>query len=247
VRRPSLIGLIEVTGVLRWNTVTPLRQAVLKVLTEVPETIMLDLTGVEAAEDDVSLGIFTTLGWLAAAVGSELVLAAPALPLRVALKRAAPLYLRVFPTRAEAWLAAEHGAARRRVSEWLRATPHAPTLARRIIDEMCHHWHLGDELRKRAQLVVTELVTNAVEHAGGSIELIVTVRRHVLRVEVSDDNDTLPLPLDSPPDALRGFGLRLVDAVASHWGINPTTRGKIIWADLVITPSRRDAARDRQR
>jgi anti-sigma regulatory factor (Ser/Thr protein kinase)/anti-anti-sigma regulatory factor len=237
VRRSALIALIEVAGVLRLDTVPRLRQAVLKVLTDSPEAIVLDLGGVDAVEDELSLLMFATLGRLVTdRAESALVLAAPSLRLRVALHRAAPLFVQVFPTRAEAWLAAEQGVSRRRVSEALPPTPHAPRSARRLVDEMCIRWHLGSELRDRAQLVVTELVTNAVEHAGSGIELIVTVRRHVLRIEVCDDNDVLPHPQHSPPDTPGGDGLRLVTRLASHWGSKPTSRGKLIWADLVITP-----------
>lgn len=241
VRRSSMVALIEVSGVLRLDTVPRLREAVLKVLTDSPDVILLDLGGVEAVEDELSLLMFSTLGWLVAdRAESAVVLAAPSRQLRVALHRAAPLFVEVFATRARARLAAEQGVTRRRVSEHLPPTRHAPRFARYLLDAMCTRWHLDGELRERAQLVVGELVTNAVEHGGSGIELIVTVRRHVLRIEVCDD-DALPHPVNSPPDAPDGYGLRLVTRLAGHWGSRPTPRGKVIWADLLITPPRQDA------
>jgi hypothetical protein len=126
VRRTSLIGLIEVAGVLRVDTVAPLRAAVCKVVAEGPEAVVLDLTGVDAVEDEWSLVVFSTLGRLVAErADSELLIAAPGLALRVRLYRAAP-FVRVFATRAETWLAAEQGVSGRRVSEQLPASPSAP-------------------------------------------------------------------------------------------------------------------------
>ncbi|MGH4024569.1 MAG: STAS domain-containing protein [Pseudonocardiaceae bacterium] len=144
VRRTSLIGLIEVTGVLRLGTVARLREAVLKVLPEGPAAIVLDLTGVEAVEDELSLVVFSTLGRLVAdRAQSELILAAPSLRLRVALQRAAPIFVRVFATRAEAWLAAERDVSPRRVSAQLPATAQAPQFARRLVNEVCARWELA--------------------------------------------------------------------------------------------------------
>jgi anti-sigma regulatory factor (Ser/Thr protein kinase)/anti-anti-sigma regulatory factor len=235
VRRTSLIGLIEVAGVLRLGTVARLREAVGKVLPEGPEALVLDLSGVEDFEDELSLVMFSTLGRLVAdRAQSELVLAVPSLRLRVALQRAAPFFVRVFPTRAEAWLAAEQGAARRRVSEQLPATPYAPRLARHLVEEMCTRWELGSTLRERAQVVVTELVTNAVRSGAGDIELIITVRRYVLRLEVSVHSTVLPHPREPSLDTVGGYGLQLVTRLASHWDTQPTPHGKIIWADLII-------------
>lgn len=247
VRCSALIAVIEVAGVLRLDTVPRLREAVLKVLTDSPEAIVLDLGGVDAVEDELSLLMFATLGRLAAdRAESAVVLAVPSLRLRVALHRAAPLLVQVFATRAEAWLTAEQGVSRRRVSEALPPTPLAPRFARRLVAAMCARWQVDDELCERAQLVVSELVTNAVQHAG--IELTITIRRHVLRVEVCDDNNVPFHPRkESSPDAPGGDGLRLVTLLASHWGSRPTPRGKVIWADLVITPSRREMITGQQR
>ncbi|MGH4025207.1 MAG: ATP-binding protein [Pseudonocardiaceae bacterium] len=98
---------------------------------------------------------------------------------------------------------------------------------------------MSTELREQAQVVVTELVSNAVEHAGGGIELTVTIRRHVLRLEVSDASDVLPYPLECAVDTLRGHGLRLVAGLTDHWGCKATPNGKIVWADLVFVHSAR--------
>ncbi|MGH4024568.1 MAG: ATP-binding protein [Pseudonocardiaceae bacterium] len=80
----------------------------------------------------------------------------------------------------------------------------------------------------------TELVTNAIKHGAGDIELSITVRRYVLRLEVSDHSTVLPRA-PKPSDTVGGHGLWLVAELASHWGARPTARGKTIWADLVLS------------
>lgn len=236
VRSAAPIGLIEVAGVLRLSTVPRLREAVLKVISEDPEAIVLDLGELEAIENGLSLVAFSTLGQLVSDHNAgELVLAVPSIRVRVALQRQSSLFVRVFATRAQALLAARMGVAPRVVRRELPAVPQAPRLARCLVQDVCARWQLGDELREQAQIVVTELVSNAVEHAGGGIELAITVGRCVLRLEVADDNsDVLPNPLDPPTGARQGHGLRLVAKLASHCGGMATSRGKTMWADLVL-------------
>jgi anti-anti-sigma regulatory factor len=182
----ELIGEIDVVGALRLDTVPGLRKAVSKVLADGPETIVLDLNGVDAVEETLALVVFSTLGRLIADwAEGELILIAPHGPLQEILERAAPLFVRVFTTRSAGWHAAQQGTHRRRVHEQLTATPYAPRRARRLVDDVCTRWRLADTLRERAQTVATELVINAIDHTRNNIELTITVRRHVLRIEVS--------------------------------------------------------------
>jgi anti-sigma regulatory factor (Ser/Thr protein kinase) len=91
------------------------------------------------------------------------------------------------------------------------------------------HADLADD----AALVVTELVTNAVTHAGSSCELRLVIGPHSLRIEVADGGSGTPDPL--PPSATRnhGRGLHMIDAVASAWGVQPEAGGgKLVWAEL---------------
>ncbi|HEY6422813.1 MAG TPA: ATP-binding protein [Pseudonocardiaceae bacterium] len=230
VHRTSPIGLIELAGVLRLDTVARLREVVQKVLTERPDAIVLDLARLDGVEE-LSASVFPALARAVAAVADgELILAAPSAGTRDALRQSAPLSVRMFDTCSQAMEAAERAPARRRVTRQLPADPQAGRTARRVLDEVCTRWRLS-MLREHAQVIVSELATNAVEHVGGPVELCVTVRRRVLRIEVSDRSDMLPDLLDSP-----GHGLRLVDTLASNWGCNPTAWGKTVWADLVISP-----------
>ena len=92
-----------------------------------------------------------------------------------------------------------------------------------------------------AQLLMSEVLTNAIEHADAAkdITILVTWTRPVLRVEVHDGGrETLPkATLPDPATSDRGRGLPLIDALSSAWGCAPAEpEGKYVWFEL------RDAA-----
>ena len=119
----------------------------------------------------------------------------------------------------------------------LPATPGAAALARRHVGEACHAWTL-DHLTDPAQLIITELVSNAVLHAGTPVDVTITRRRRFLHLAVRDADPTPPrLRQIDPAAAERGRGLRLIDAYAAGWGSLTGPRSKIVWATLrVVSP-----------
>ena len=103
----------------------------------------------------------------------------------------------------------------------------APAMARRLLDG------LGDGLEPSllddARLLLTELITNAIQH--GHLErgdqIAVTVRREAdgIIVEVVDPGDGMP-PLDSRgPGSGSGWGLTLLERLADEWGVEPVPDG----------------------
>lgn len=82
-----------------------------------------------------------------------------------------------------------------------------------------------------AELLVGELVANAVLHTGAPARLLVTYDGAV-RVEVTDASARPPVLLPAGLDDTAGRGLRLVDALASGWGWQPGEDGKTVWAEL---------------
>ena len=95
---------------------------------------------------------------------------------------------------------------------------------------------LGD-----AELVVTELLTNSVRHAGLASSDVVRVRAadegEVLHLEVEDEGRA-GAPRRRVPDALNGgLGLNLVDALSIHWGVQRDVH-TTVWADLPLAPGR---------
>ena len=94
-----------------------------------------------------------------------------------------------------------------------------------------------------AELLVSELVTNAICHGGGSPTITVSVRGSSLEVGVTDDDSHLPVPVDHQHarslsldlTAECGRGLAIVDALASEWGAAITGRGKQVWFRLSMS------------
>jgi len=82
-----------------------------------------------------------------------------------------------------------------------------------------------------AELLVSELVTNAVRYASRPIELRL-MRTGSLLCEVTDDDLHLPVPRDPEDDDEGGRGLYLVNRLAHRWGASRTTTGKAVWFEL---------------
>lgn len=83
-----------------------------------------------------------------------------------------------------------------------------------------------------AQLLVTELVTNAVVHARSEVCVGVSCSGPRIRVEVADDCPLPPRPRVPGLDDTTGRGLLLVEALAAAWGSDATDAGKTVWFEL---------------
>jgi PAS domain-containing protein/anti-sigma regulatory factor (Ser/Thr protein kinase) len=123
------------------------------------------------------------------------------------------------------------GTARRRVVRTLLAHPPAAREGRGIVRATLADWGL-DELVDTACLVVSELVANAVLHAGSGIVLDLHPVDGGVRVAVHDPDERQPQPQPLDPDSERGRGMHLVDGVATRWGVDTTSYGKRVWAEL---------------
>ena len=117
------------------------------------------------------------------------------------------------------------------------APPAAPP-PRRYTVGLLDRWDLA-ALRPDAELLVSELVTNAVLHGRSRITLTLAVAEGVLEVGVADRSPMVPeLPLTaSIPDqwvAEGGRGLHLVDQVADEWGVAAMPDAKQVWFSLDV-------------
>jgi anti-sigma regulatory factor (Ser/Thr protein kinase) len=109
--------------------------------------------------------------------------------------------------------------------------PTSAGAARRFVTTALHQ--LGqDRLSELAELLVSELVTNAVLHARTTITLQVQEAGGGVRVRVADASHRGPRQRDYSDEATTGRGLTLVEALASAWGTEPTERGKTVWFEL---------------
>jgi anti-sigma regulatory factor (Ser/Thr protein kinase) len=91
--------------------------------------------------------------------------------------------------------------------------------------------HDDRALIDRMQLVTSELVTNAIVHAGTDIQVRVRTDDGAIRLEVADGARGRPRRLSPSPTDTGGRGLLLVDALVDAWGISevPGGGGKTVW------------------
>jgi anti-sigma regulatory factor (Ser/Thr protein kinase) len=131
-------------------------------------------------------------------------------------------------------------AARRDGADWdglsrrLEAQPVSAVLARYFVADLLTSRAVPETVLDDAVLLTDELVSNAVQHASGAIEVVVIVDHDRIRVTVSDDSQEPPVKKEISPDSTSGRGLLLVDLIASRWGVTPTAAGgKDVWFELL--------------
>jgi len=116
----------------------------------------------------------------------------------------------------------------------LPLAPLAAMLARNEVRDALTSWGLG-RLEDTAVLLTSELVGNAVRHArhgGSELELRIVDAAAWLRIEVADTDPHPPQPQSPAELDESGFGLVLVEALATKWGVDQGTAGKTVWIEL---------------
>jgi serine phosphatase RsbU (regulator of sigma subunit)/PAS domain-containing protein/anti-sigma regulatory factor (Ser/Thr protein kinase) len=112
-----------------------------------------------------------------------------------------------------------------------RADPRAARNAREFIATALHGWDL-DDLRETTVLLVSEVVTNALRHTAGRVELTMSRLPGRLRVEVADDMSVAPQRRGGEPLDEAGRGVPLLGGFSDRWGTAPRGPGKIVWFEL---------------
>ncbi|HEX5198777.1 ATP-binding protein [Paractinoplanes rhizophilus] len=226
------LAVVVVRGTLVLGKAEQLRVALLKCLAEQPDALLVDLAALEVA-DDTALSLFTAVSQQAENwPGTPLLLCAPSPPVAELLERGRHGNVPVYAGVAQARRAVAEGrAAVPSVTDELLPIAGAVRHARNLVTEACLAWDLP-ELVGSASLVVSELVSNAVEHAGTMMTVRVTRRGRYVHIAVRDGSPREPVA--GTPGSLsdRGRGLVLVNTVAEHWGSLPTRDGKVVWATL---------------
>ncbi|WP_371663392.1 ATP-binding protein [Streptomyces sp. NBC_00280] len=104
--------------------------------------------------------------------------------------------------------------------------------ARRALRELLRHWGRPGS-SEIAELLTSELVTNALVHTDRDAVLTATVSPHGLRVEVRDFVGRRPrLRAPNADDGTHGRGLVLVESLADAWGVRAHGVGKAVWFEL---------------
>lgn len=117
----------------------------------------------------------------------------------------------------------------------LAQDPVSPASARRFVRRFLVDSHVSCD-DDSVELLVSEMVTNAVLHATGDITVYVAATPDTLRVEVHDASARLPRQRMHAEDAATGRGLDLVSTLAARWGAH-TLHGvgeerKVVWFEV---------------
>ncbi|MFI7503536.1 ATP-binding protein [Streptomyces sp. NPDC049687] len=128
-------------------------------------------------------------------------------------------------------------------------TPASVPASRRHTRELLSSWQIVPQVMDTVVLVVSELVTNAVQHSGGKrpphrddrpryFELGMYLRAKHVRVEVHDDEDRLPVHVEASEYAEGGRGMDIIRFCARRWGARGLcTGGKVVWCDVSLADS----------
>ena len=113
-------------------------------------------------------------------------------------------------------------------------TSDTPTKVRTLLRNQLTTWAM-DGFSKTAELLTSELVTNAIVHAHSPVTIRAFRSAKVLRVEVDDASTQPPLLRRAQPWNAGGRGLVVVAALASQWGTTPHPNGKTVWFELDVS------------
>ncbi|MEV1175436.1 ATP-binding protein [Nonomuraea sp. NPDC049784] len=119
-----------------------------------------------------------------------------------------------------------------RQASWeLPQDPASIPAGRHLISNKLTEWgiHRRSDIMDVMQLLASELLTNAVEHAQGDPVLTLSARGGTLRCEVWDEDPRLPCTRQSGPSDEGGRGLFMVHLLSRRWGVDLTHAGKAVW------------------
>jgi anti-anti-sigma regulatory factor/anti-sigma regulatory factor (Ser/Thr protein kinase) len=232
------VSLVRVTGSLDLPGATTVRGFLLNCLVDQPVALVVDLSGLSVV-DDLALDMLSAMSRRAAEwPGAELLLCVPDAKVVDVLDRiGVTRWLRVFRDRREALAVAARRPRASRVGQHLAAGMEAPRRARELLARAGTAWRLPPQVVQVAQVIATELVSNAVLHAGTPVDFSVVLREHVVGVAVRDGDPSPPRRRTIFSDSAdHGRGLQLVDGLAAAWGYLVTNGGKVVWATLRARP-----------
>jgi anti-sigma regulatory factor (Ser/Thr protein kinase) len=120
------------------------------------------------------------------------------------------------------------------IASWdLAADPAVVSHMRTEVAKRLAAWNL-EHLAFNAELIFSELVTNAIRYGGEPIRARMILDRTLI-CEVSDASESSPRPRRAGATDEGGRGLFLVAHIAERWGTRHTHRGKVIWAEQPLT------------
>jgi PAS domain S-box-containing protein len=117
---------------------------------------------------------------------------------------------------------------------------------RETVSAVLRDWDLA-ECIDTAELLVSEIVTNAIRYARAPGALVVRRAADAIYIEVSDSDGQVPRILHPSDEEEHGRGMILVEALAAQWGTRPTHTGKTVWCQLAAVRNTQASRRDHLR
>ncbi|MFB6397872.1 ATP-binding protein [Polymorphospora lycopeni] len=239
--------VITLCGPLTVPAVAATRRALAWCVAHRPPAVLVDCARVATGRRTTATVLTAAMARTASQCGTRLALCTPTRRVGGLLRRARHAPFRIYGGLGAALreLRPHHvPAGTRRAHLRLEPQPDAPAAARRLLRAKCAEWGL-DQVVDPGQMIVSELVANAVEHAGTPIDLTLSHAGRKLRIAVADRSPAHPAfpgPEPAPRDpaaglSIRGRGLGLVSLDADGCGVVTGPDGKIVWAS-VTTPAR---------
>ncbi|GII88550.1 hypothetical protein Ssi03_65400 [Sphaerisporangium siamense] len=102
-------------------------------------------------------------------------------------------------------------------------------MTRRRLRRRLASWGVGDA--DVAELLVSEVVTNAMRHSWGAV-MTLSLEHDTIRCEVQDTNPTLPRVCEAHDGDEGGRGMYLMEALSTAWGSYRMSTGKVVWFEL---------------
>ena len=224
------VAVLEVTGSFP-AAADVANEALLRTLFQQPHTVACDLSAVAGDLDDTTLRrLLDTGGYLEHWPGTRLALVTRHRRRPTGPDDGSPWAdVLVGRSLAEALEALSAVPASRSAEIQLAAQPRASRAARDFVSRTCLDWRLPHGIPS-AVLVVSELVTNAVRHAGTDVEVTLAALGNRLRLAVHDGNDDPPRLVRAGAELGRGRGMHVVEGFSRAWGSLPGPGGgKAVW------------------
>jgi anti-sigma regulatory factor (Ser/Thr protein kinase) len=118
-------------------------------------------------------------------------------------------------------------------SRLFEAKPASAAIVRRYVRESLDTMSVHSE---EAVLLANELVTNAILYAGGEFVVELSIIAQTCRIGVIDQAPQYPEIKRVGPEATRGRGLALVEALSTSWGVEERVDGKTVWCHVEVGP-----------
>jgi hypothetical protein len=229
------VTLLKVDGVLDTTTYLSLRDAIIKAALAEPTAVIVDVTGLVVPAQS-AWAVFTSARWhVGTWPETPIALMCPDGAVRDAVRRnGVTRYVPVYPTIDDAVLAVSQRDARRGRR---RARAHLPPdhsslwRSRRLVEGWLTTWSL-DELIPVANIVVTSLVENVLQHTVSAPNVRLETDGVTVTVAVEDGSHRLAELPEASDGKRQTSGLSIVAAMSRVWGNAPTSSGKTVWAVL---------------